>query len=334
MEIKIDDVAKLANVSKATVSAVMNNKPGVSAQTRENVLKIVKKFNYRPNQVARSLSIRATKSIGLVIKEIDNPYYAKIMRGVFDTCTKKDYTVLLGSSELTFSQELQSIETLVNQRVDGLIISPLQGEGSDFSCLAELIRMKYPLVMLNEVINFPTNVVNIRNVDAAYKAVSYLITKGHRKIAYFTGPENSSHSIDRMEGFNKALIEHNLLLNNKYLLAAGSYIENGYQKGKEFFQTINDSPTAVFCYNDLVAIGLINALLEMNIKVPEDVAVIGFDNIDFCKSAKIPLTTVLNPAYKIGEAATELLIKQINCKEHTLSESIILDTYLVKRNSA
>ncbi len=194
MNITIDDVARMADVSKATVSAVLNDRPGISSHTREKVLHIVKKLNYRPNQIARSLSIQKTKSIGLVIKEIDNPFYAKIMKGVFDKCSDSGYTVLLGSSELTPAQEIKSIETLINQRVDGLIISPLQSAAYDFSYLADLIKNRYPFVTLGSIINYQTNVVEINKVKAAYKAVCYLIHQTQSRIANFFCPSLSTHS--------------------------------------------------------------------------------------------------------------------------------------------
>ncbi|MDZ7319702.1 MAG: LacI family transcriptional regulator, partial [candidate division KSB1 bacterium] len=174
MKVTIADVARMANVSKATVSAVLNNKPTVSPQTRELVNEVIRHLNYRPNEIARSLSIRRTKCIGLVIKEIDNPYFAKVMKGVFDVCCEMGYTVLLGSSELSPNQELKSVQTLTHRHVDGLIISPLQGDDIDFSYLGNLLRENYPLVMLGSVKNYITNTVDIDNVKAAYEAVSYL----------------------------------------------------------------------------------------------------------------------------------------------------------------
>jgi len=333
MKITITDVARIANVSKASVSAVLNNKPTVALQTREKILKVIKKLNYRPNEVARSLSSRKTRSVGLVIKEIDNPYFARVMNGVFDACCEKGYTVLLGSSELSPAQEFQSIETLTHQRVDGLIISPLQRFDSDFTYLADLIHERYPLVMLGTVKNYSTNIVDVDNVSAAYQAVSYLISLGHTEIAYFSGPVYSAHSFDRMEGFRLALIDHKLPIRKDYIFEVGSYIANGYQAGKKFFSKQSELPSAVLCYNDLVAIGLINALLELGITVPEQVSVIGFDDIDICESVKIPLTTIHVPAYEIGRQASELLIRQIQDSDQSFNEKIILATKLVERNS-
>lgn len=333
MNLTIADVAKVANVSKATVSAVLNNKLTVAPHTREKVLEVIKRLNYRPSEVARSLSIQKTKCIGLVIKEIDNPYFAKVMKGVFDTCCENGFTVLLGSSELSPVQEMQSIETLTSQRVEGLIISPLQDQEMDFSYLADLQREKYPLVTLGLIKNYTTNVVDIDNISAAYQAVKYLIELGHTEIAYFAGPSYSSHSNDRLAGFQQAFIDHNLPIPKNFIQQVGSYIGNSYQVGKEFFSQNNNLPTAVFCYNDLVAIGLINALLEFGIQVPDQVSVIGFDNIDICESVKIPLTTVHVPAYDIGRKAAELLIRQIMSPDEILNEKIILEAKLIVRNS-
>lgn len=333
MKITIGDVARIANVSKGTVSAVLNDKTTVSTETREKVLRVVKKLNYKPNQVARSLSRRQTKSIGLVIKEIDNPFFAKIMKGVFDVCAKNGFTVLLGSSELSPQQEIQSVETLSNQQVDGLIISPLHGDGADFTYLAELMRQNYPLVMLETVRNFATNVVGVDNIKAAYRATTYLIELGHDQIAYLAGPFYSAHSEYRLEGYKQAHIDHNIPLRKDFIVQAGSNIGDGYRVGTGIFGSDAEKPTAIFCYNDLVAIGLMDALFELEYKVPQDISVIGFDDIPFCESARIPLTTVHMPTYQIGETAADLLLRQIANRNEILNEKIILEAYLVERQS-
>jgi len=334
MNITIEDVARMAKVSKGTVSAVLNEKSTVSEKTRQRVLAVIKKLNYRPNLLARSLSVRKTKSIGLVIKEIDNPYFIKIMKGVFDTCSEQDYIVLLGSSELLPNQEVKNIETLINQRVAGLIISPLQGEGVDLSHIADLIRENYPLVMLGSIKNFLTNAVDVNNVDASYQAVSYLIKLGHKNIAYFAGPSYSIQSFERLEGYQKALNVNNIHFKNENIIQVGSYIENGYEKGKSLFSNFNpNSPTAVFCYNDLVAMGLMNALAEVGINVPNQVSIIGFDDINLCGSFKIPLTTVRVPAYQIGQTAANILLEQIINGSQVKKEKKILNAELVIRDS-
>ena len=333
MRMTISDIAKLANVSKSAVSIVLNKKKGVSDKTRAKVLETIKRYNYNPNHIAQSLAAKETKSIGLIIKEIDNPYFAKVMKGVYDTCSQLGYTVLLGSSELSDEKESEIINALMNKRVDGLLISPLQSEESNYTYLINLLNDNYPLVILGEVKNYPTNIVDIDNFQAAYDAVSYLIGLGHSKIAHFAGPIHSGHGQKRLEGYKQALIDNNIAINNNYILSVEPYTSYGYTAGMELFSKKENLPSAIFCYNDLVAIGLINALTELKIQVPGKISVIGFDNIDFSKYVKIPLTTIQMPAYEIGKASADLLIKQIASSSAPLNKRIILEHKLIERNS-
>jgi LacI family transcriptional regulator len=334
MRVTIADIAQLASVSKATVSAVINNRPGISPQTRTRVLQVIKKLNYKPNEIARSLSSSKTRSIGLVIKEIDNPYFARIMKGVFDGCREHGYTVLLGSSELSPAQERQSIEALTNQRVGGLIISPLQGPEVDFTWLADLQRDDYPLVMLGQVKNYNTAVVDIDNIQAANQAVSRLIELGHREIAYFAGPAYSSHSDERLRGYQQALMNHALPVRLENIISAGSATELGFSAGMERFRRPGPLPTAVFCYNDLIAIGLINALGELGIAVPAQVSVIGCDDLDLAKSFRIPLSTIHVPAYEIGRAAAEMVIHDLESDNGANPQIFLYEARLVERQSS
>jgi LacI family transcriptional regulator/LacI family repressor for deo operon, udp, cdd, tsx, nupC, and nupG len=333
MRITISDIAKLANVSKSAVSIVLNNKSGVSEKTRTKVLETIKKYNYYPNQIAQSLAARETKSIGLIIKEIDNPYFAKVMKGVYDASSKLGYSVLLGSSELSSEKESEILNALLTKRVDGLLISPLQSDETDFTYLANLLNDNYPLVILGEIKNYSTSRVDINNINAAYDAVSYLIKLGHRRIAHFAGPVHSGHGQKRLEGYKQALIDNNIPINKDYILSLEPYTPHGYNAGIELFSRNIEPPSAVFCYNDLIAIGLINALLDLKIQVPEKVSVVGFDNIDFSEFVKIPLTTIQMPAYEIGSASATLLIKQITGSISQLNEKIILEHKLIERNS-
>lgn len=333
MSITISDIAKLANVSKSAVSIVLNNKKGVSEKTRNKVLDTIKKYNYNPNHIAQSLVAKETKSIGLIIKEIDNPFFSKVMKGVYDACSQLGYSVLLGSSELSEMKETEIINALLSKRVDGLLISPLQREESNYPYLINLLKENYPLVILGEIVNYSTNIVDIDNFRAAYDAVSYLIKLGHTRIAHFAGPMHSGHGQKRLEGYKQALIDNDIPIHNNYIVPVEPYTQNGFKAAKELFSKNKKPPSAVFCYNDLVAIGLIDALFELKIKVPEKVSVIGFDDIDFSKYVKIPLTTVQMPAYEIGKSAANLLIKLIVNSSEQTKEKVILKHKLIKRNS-
>ena len=175
--------------------------------------------------------------------------------------------------------------------------------------------------------------VDIDNVKAAYDAVSYLIKLGHRRIAHLAGPLYSDHRQKRLDGYQQALIDNNIPINRDYIVSIDPYTPNGYEAGIELFSKKIEHPSAVFCYNDLVAIGLINALSEMKIKVPEKVSVFGFDNIDFSEFVKIPLTTIQMPAYEIGNTAATLLIELIIESSSQVQKKIIVEHKLVERNS-
>jgi LacI family transcriptional regulator len=209
----------------------------------------------------------------------------------------------------------------------------LQGEDVNFSYISDLTREQRPFVMLSTVRNFQTNVVDIDNVQAAHMAVSYLIRMGHTRIAYFSGPSHSLHSEERLIGYQNAFSDSHLPVRQDDIHSAGSYIDNGYQQGLHLFSRKNDRPSAVLCYNDLVAIGLINALLELAVRVPEDVSVVGFDNIEFCRYTKVPLTTVDVPAYQIGKSAAEMLIRMISDPSRDGTEKLMIPTQLVERGS-
>ncbi|MBK7256487.1 MAG: LacI family DNA-binding transcriptional regulator [Ignavibacteriae bacterium] len=327
----ITEIAKLANVSKSSVSLVLNNKPGVSERTRAKVLGIIKKYRYRPNQIAQSLAGGETKSIGLIVKEIDNPYFGRLMRGVYDACSKLGYTVLLGSSEQSTEKEAEIIRTMLSKRVDGLIISPIQNEDADYSYLVDLTKDAFPLVILGSMPNFPTNSVDIDNFAAAFDATSHLIRLGHKNITHLAGP--SGHGLKRLEGFRAAMQEYGLPLQKHSIISVQPYTPHGYQAGKELFALTQGSPTAVFCYNDLVAIGLMNALLDLGIDVPGRVSIMGFDDIDIAEHLRIPLSTVRMPSYEIGTSAADLLISRLAEGASPRIERITLAYTLIERRS-
>jgi LacI family transcriptional regulator len=333
LKITISEIAKLANVSKSSVSLVINNKPGVSAETRAKVLRIIKKYQYNPSQIAQSLAGGETKSIGLIIKEIDNPYFARLMRGVYDACSSLGYSVLLGSSEHLPAKETEIIRTMVSKRVDGLIISPLQGDGFDYSYLADLLKDRYPLVVLGTVPNYPISSVDIDNRKAAYDAVSYLISKGHTRIAHFAGPVHTGHGQRRLEGYQQALSENKIPFEGNLVVPVEPYVHNGYTAGIEMFAGSPRRATAVFCYNDLVAIGLMKALKELGVSVPDEVAVMGFDNIEMDGYISIPLTTIEMPAYEIGQSAAKLLVRQLGQTSTSDVERMILEHKIIERAS-
>ena len=331
----IDDVARQAGVSKATVSAVLNNTGSVKATTREQVIAVMELLNYRPTQLAGRSAGRRLKCIGLLIKEIDNPYYAEIVLGARTLASQNGYTLLVASSEGEFEAERRAIELLQSKDVDGLVATPVLDEHADLSHFFELKRRNFPFVLLEEVLGVPASLVDVDNSAGSRKAVEFLIEQGHTRIAHFAGPRYSMHSQERIDGVRHACSASRLIFSDYDIVQAGAHLADGYRSALEYFRERPESerPTAVTCYNDLVAIGVCRALRELGLGVPEDVSVIGFDDIPLLEYLAVPLTTVRVPKFRMAEIATEMLIRHVESRTAIPPQRVYLDAELVVRAS-
>jgi LacI family transcriptional regulator/LacI family repressor for deo operon, udp, cdd, tsx, nupC, and nupG len=331
----INDVAELAGVSNATVSAVINNKPTVKASTRQRVQRAIKELKYRPRAAAQQRFKSAPeKTIGLVIKEIQNPYFPDIIVGAHEVAAREGYRLLIASSERVYDREQEVVHLLASKDVDGLIINPLLDENADLSHLFDLKQRNIPFVLLERVHGLRAGIVDVDNVEASRQAVTYLIESGHKRILHLAGPSYSMHSAERIQGFRRAFSESHLFVSDADIVVSGATMEAGHQSGLEVFSNCSDRrPTAVTCYNDLVAIGLLRALRECGLSVPEDVSVIGFDDIGIDEYLEIPLTTVRVPKMEMGRQAAEILIRHIVHGEPDIYEKILVPATLVIRAS-
>lgn len=332
----INDVAERAGVSTATVSAVLNHRNTVKDSTRRTVMLAVRDLNYRPSAAARRrLQPSTEKSIGLIIKEMHNTYFADVMVGAQEAARAQGYNVLVGTSERAFETEHDLVELLAAKDVEGLIINPLLDDEADLSHIFELKRRNIPFVLLESVRGLQASLVDVDNVAASKGAVQYLIDHGHTRIVHFGGPKYSMHSDERIEGVRRAFSASHLVLQDHDVVHAGARIEDGYRNGLEFFRghSERDRPTAVTCYNDLVAVGLMKALRELDLCVPGDVSVIGYDDIDLAAYAPVPLTTVKVPKAEMGKTAAEILIRHIESSDGVVNEKVCLKTELVVRAS-
>ena len=325
------DIARQAGVSKATVSAVINGKDWVGDETRALVQSIVDRHGYRPRSAARLNGHRPRRCLGYLIKEAQNPYYAETLAGIQAVAAEAGYLVQVASSEGDLDRERRLVEWFTAQDVDGLAITPILHEDADLSHLFELKRLNVPFVLLERVRGLQASLVDIDNVEAATAAARYLLELGHERVVHFAGPEYSAHSEERARGVRLAFSETRRRFDERDLVPAGDSLEDGYRAAAAFFAE-GVPPTAVFCYNDLVALGVMRALRERGLHVPDDVSVVGFDDLEILEYLPVPLTTVHVPKRAMGEAAAQLLIREVESKGRT-AERRSLEARLVIRAS-
>ena len=333
----IADVAKRAEVSIGTVSAVLNEKNSVKLETRKIVLNAIKELNYRPHGNARNLKNTDlyTDSIGLLIRELDNPFYTAIALGVIEYAKSKKYLVNIASSEGDHTFEEKIIKGFSGKDIKGAIIAPVLEGTAEIEHLFTLKMINFPFVLLENVKGIQANVVSIDNIKAMKEAIKYLMHEGHSKIIHFAGPSHASHTYERIDGFRRAYSESHFAFNSDMIISTGAHLIDGYKKCLEYFKGRNrkDFPTAIVCYNDLVALGVISALNEMQIKIPDEISVVGNDDIPFASYIPVPLTTIRAPMLELGRKATEILIRNIESSGTLPIENVVLDAEFIVRQS-
>jgi LacI family transcriptional regulator len=336
-KVTIADVAGHAQVSIGTVSAVINDKKTVRPETKKAVLNAIKELNYRPHGSARNLKTAESSfdSIGLLVRELDNPFYTEIALGVMDYARSKHYLVSIASSEGSHGSEEKIIQSFSGKDIKGAIIAPVLEGTSEIEHLFKLRMLNFPFVLLENVNGIQANVVSIDNIKAIRELMRYLMENGHSKIVHFAGPQHASHTYERIDGFRRAYTESHFAFTGDMIIPTGAHLDDGYKKCLEYFhgRSVCDFPTAIVCYNDLVALGVMAALSELNIKVPDQISVVGNDDIPFSRHVPVQLTTARAPMFELGRKATEILIRNIESPIPLPKENIVLDTDLVIRQS-
>ncbi len=324
-------------MSKGTVSAVINAKNSVKAGTRDHVLEIMKELNFRPKGVARNLKNgMQDKSIGVIIKDLNYPFYTTIASGVKEYANSKGYSVIVTSTDDDHKCEKQLSHLFSAKDIKGTIIAPIVQGAAEIEHLFKLKMINYPFVLLEDVRGIQANVVAIDNIRAIKRAVQYLISSGHSKIVHFAGPPQSSHTQERIEGFRHAFSESTLAFKNEMIVSVGSHYDECFSKTVEYFKNRDrqNYPTAIVCFNDHQALAVMMALKELDIRVPEDISIIGNDDIYYAKIYPVPLTTIRAPQQEIGRRAAEILIRNIESSTLLPIERVVLDTEFVIRQSS
>jgi len=301
----IQDVARHAGVSIATVSRVVSNSPHkVNPETRERVLQTVKELDYRPNALARSLQLKKTMTIGIIIPDISNHYYAEIVRGIQDVADQNGYNIILQNTERKADRIVKSIYLLREKIVDGIIFSGGIIHGYEpLSALNEL-RDRVVVIGRHEV-NFPAVVVD--NIGGGALATQHLIDLKHTRIGFIGGPQNSTTGIDRLKGYKGTLAQNGCPFDDRLVRRGNLTAKGGYQAAVRILRE-KDRPTAIFAANDQMAFGTLFAARELGLRVPEDLAVVGFDNVPLSTYFFPSLTTVEIPMNSLGAAAMEMLM--------------------------
>lgn len=335
-KITLKDVAIKAGVSEGTVSAVINMRHTVNKKTRDNVFNAMKALNYKPKVFTKVKKINSTeKCIGLIIKDINYPFYTAIASGMKEYANKKGYSVIISSSMNNHESEKQLSNLFLSKGIKGIVIAPIVEGDAEIEHLFKLKMINFPFVLLEDVQGIHANVVTIDNMSSIKKAVDYLIENGHSRIVHFAGPTSSTHSIERIEGFRLAFSEHSQVFKKEMVVEMGSDHEICFSKTKKYFKSLKKSeyPTAIVCFNDLQALAVILALKELEIKVPDEVSVIGNDDIYYAQIYPVPLTTMRAPQINIGIKAAEILIENIESSTEIPNYHVDFDSDLIIRDS-
>jgi LacI family transcriptional regulator len=328
--VTIKDIAYLAGVSKTTVSKVLNNKDQkISEATRQKILNIVREKNYIPNKMAQSLVTKKTKTIGLIIPDIRNPFFTDIVRGAEDKAVKEGYNIILCNTDENIEKETRAFNTLTEKMVDGIIFAP--SSKTEFNSKQYKISAK-PIVLVDKELNIQNlrGIVSLDNEEGTYLETKHLVEMNHKSILYLSGPLKSEISKNRLKGYKKALKESNIKFNENLVIQGEYSFEWGYEVVRNLGK-INF--TAICAANDLIAIGAMKALKERDIKIPQDISVVGFDDIQTSNIIEPQLTTIKQNSYDMGYESASILINNLENKEINNIEKMIFKPELVIRSS-
>ena len=326
----IKDIARLANVSTTTVSHVLNSTRQVSEDLSNRVQVAIRDLEYKPNAMARALRVHSSKTLGLIVPDNSNPFFSEIALGAEDCAFRHGYSLFLCNSRHDSARELTYMTTLSTYAIDGLILSAVSG---DLDQLSEFVKSGIPLVVVDRKLAAPDiEFIHSDHIEGAREATQHLVEFGHRRIGIITGPIDVHSALDRIQGFEEILNEHGIP-NDPDLSVRGDFqVESGRRAAQEMME-LPDPPTAIFACNDMMAIGALQTLRTLGLGVPEDVSLVGFDDIFLASLLDPPLTTVAQSAYTIGEMAVARLVERMNGSKNLMTQEFCLPTDLIIRKS-
>lgn len=328
----IKDIAKKAGVTHSTVSRVINNNPAISEETKARVLGVMRELKYEPNLIARSLVTNKTKALAFVAPEL-NPHVLPILRGVVDTCKRLNYGLMLFSTDYWTHEKQSYMEVVRNWLVDGILIYNVIYHENTPENIKELMKEKVPFVFINKFLNNPEiNNVSIDNFDAVHKGIEHLVNLGHKKIAVINGGMLSVDGVERFGAYKQALNKFDLEFDEQLVGCGNFFYHEAYEEMKRFLTLKANRPTAVFCANDLMAIAAADVIKAYGLRVPEDIAVMGIDDLEAGRYHAPAITTLKPPHEDIGAKAIDLVLKLVDEPEQK-PQQIPLYSRLIVRES-
>jgi LacI family transcriptional regulator, galactose operon repressor len=324
------DVARLAEVSIATVSAVVNKTSVVSSKRAERVIKAMEALDYHADQIARSLKTGRTQTVGMILPDVTNPFYPEVIIGAEEVARASQYSVILCNTNEDPAQEQQQLNTLFSHRVDGVLIA-CSDPAISFD---RLMRRRFPIVCFDRIpFGFRGDTVSTDNFQGAYEATNFLIQLGHKRIAMLAGRTELSTHLARLEGHRKAMLAARLPVLDEQFFTGGMQATAGYDFGRHLFD-LPDPPTAVFCTNNKLLLGFVTAMREAGVSCPKAISVVGYDDFAWTENFYPRLTVVAQPARELGRQAMNLLLERIQGNMEAPSRNITLKPELRIRESA
>ncbi len=327
MNITMKDIAKMVGVSTNTVSRALNGKKEISEETRKRIKEVAEELGYTPNSIAASLASRRTKVIGLITSDIEDPFHAQQLRGVEDTAREHGYSLILFNTDENPESELRAVNTFRSIRVAGIILNSVF---PGFQHIERLRKQNTPFVLINRRLpDIDADYVINDNFNGEYEATKHLIGLDHVNIGLILGPQRITSVRERLAGYSKAMIEAGLSINPDHILYGKNLKPETGRELTERLLALNPRPTAILTYCDTLALGAYAAAHQGNLAIPEELAIIGYDDVLIASYLDVPLTTISQPAYKMGQAACDILLERIQCSEEGLNLKDLPKKHLV-----
>lgn len=330
-QVTLKDLARKLRLSVSTVSRALRDVQDINPETKRQVLALAQELNYEPNLIAQSLVNKQTKVIGVILPVIASRYFANALSGMMEVADKHGYHIMFCQSDESTEKEIFSIKKLVSIRIDGLLIS-VSKDTKDAEAFLKVQQKGIPVVFFDRALeNVKATKVTVNQHEGAFLAVEHLIQRGCTRIAHIAGPRHLAIAVDRLNGYLCALAKHNIPVNEDYILYCEDFEKDALEKVKLLF-SLENKPNGIFAVNDSSAIICMKYLQNLGYKIPEDVAIAGYNNDPVSDVVWPPLTTIMQPSFEVGKLATQLLIDEIEGKSTEFQEKM-LNSKLIIRSS-